>query len=92
MRRMLYYAYGADLDPSQMRQRCPQARYVNKARLDGYALCFPRWSDRRLHAVASIEEWRSCTPPHDTLPDDPHRAPCCPPAEIRRNVAVLDLT
>jgi gamma-glutamylcyclotransferase (GGCT)/AIG2-like uncharacterized protein YtfP len=55
MRRMLYSAYGADLDPTQMRQRCPQARYVNKARLDGYALCFPRWSHIRASAVASLE-------------------------------------
>ncbi len=55
MRRMLYFAYGSNLDPMQMRQRCQRARYVDKARLDGYRICFPRWSSIRGSAVASLE-------------------------------------
>ena len=52
---MLYFAYGSNLDPTQMRLRCPQARYVGKARLDGYRLCFPRWSTIRASAVVGLE-------------------------------------
>jgi gamma-glutamylcyclotransferase (GGCT)/AIG2-like uncharacterized protein YtfP len=55
VRRMLYFTYGSNLDPTQMRLRCPQARYVNKARLDGYRLCFPRWSKIRASAVVGLE-------------------------------------
>ena len=52
---MLYFAYGSNLDPTQMRLRCPEARYIGKARLDGYRLCFPRWSKIRASAVAGLE-------------------------------------
>lgn len=52
---MLYLAYGANLDPVQMRLRCPDARYVGKARLNGYRLCFPRRSIVRDSAVVGLE-------------------------------------
>ena len=51
---MLYFAYGSNLDLIQMRLRCPDVRYVGKARLDAYRLCFPRWSRIRESAVASF--------------------------------------
>jgi len=55
---MLYFAYGSNLDPTQMRVRCPQARDMARARLDGYRLCFPRWSAIRASALASLEPAR----------------------------------
>jgi hypothetical protein len=52
---MLYFAYGANLDASQMRLRCPEARYVGQASLDDYRFCFPVWSPIRQSALMSVE-------------------------------------
>jgi gamma-glutamylcyclotransferase (GGCT)/AIG2-like uncharacterized protein YtfP len=52
---MLYFAFGSNMDPAQMRQRCPGARAVGNGLLRGYRLCFPRLSDRRGCGVASVE-------------------------------------
>jgi gamma-glutamylcyclotransferase (GGCT)/AIG2-like uncharacterized protein YtfP len=52
---MYYFAYGSNLDPLQMRLRCPAAEFVSTAKLDGYRLCFPRKSFVRDCAVISIE-------------------------------------
>ncbi len=53
---MIYFAYGANIDPLQMRPRCPAAQVRGTARLDGYRLCFPRYSFVRQSALASIEK------------------------------------
>jgi hypothetical protein len=53
---MLYFAYGSNLDASQFRMRCPEARLLCKARLDGYRFCFPARSKVRESAVISIEK------------------------------------
>jgi gamma-glutamylcyclotransferase (GGCT)/AIG2-like uncharacterized protein YtfP len=53
---MIYFAYGANIDPQQMRLRCRRARTLGPARLDGWRLCFPRYSFIRQSALASIEE------------------------------------
>jgi hypothetical protein len=55
MRQMLYFAYGANLDATQMRLKCPEARHVGKARLDDYRFCFPIWSRIRQSGLISIE-------------------------------------
>jgi len=52
---MIYFAYGSNMDPAQMRARCAGSRPCGAAFLAGYRLAFPRWSPRRKHAVASIE-------------------------------------
>jgi gamma-glutamylcyclotransferase len=52
---MLYFAYGSNLDATQMRLRCPEARHVGKGRLDGYRFCFPVWSRIRQSGLISIE-------------------------------------
>ena len=43
----LYFAYGSNMDPLQMEQRCPGAVVIGPARLDGYRLAFvwdsPGW-------------------------------------------------
>ena len=38
----LYFAYGSNLNLGQMAVRCPQARVVGKAVLEGYELAFRR--------------------------------------------------
>ena len=37
---MLYFAYGSNMDPGQMRQRCPSARFVAVAKLPDHRLAF----------------------------------------------------
>ncbi len=52
---MLYFAYGSNLDATQMRLMCPEARYVTKARLEGFRLSFSLWSKVRRTPVVSLE-------------------------------------
>jgi gamma-glutamylcyclotransferase (GGCT)/AIG2-like uncharacterized protein YtfP len=52
---MLYFAYGTNLDATQMRLWCPEARFAGKARLDDYRFCFPVWSRIRQSGLISIE-------------------------------------
>lgn len=51
---MLYFAYGSNMDPEQMDARCPGARLLGAARLDGWRLTFDRFSERRGGHVADI--------------------------------------
>jgi gamma-glutamylcyclotransferase (GGCT)/AIG2-like uncharacterized protein YtfP len=52
---MIYFAYGSNLDRLQMSARCPRARFIGSARLHDYRLTFPRRSQVRDSAVASVE-------------------------------------
>ena len=52
---MIYFAYGSNMNPGQMAERCPQARTIGVARLVDYCLCFPRMSRARNCASAGIE-------------------------------------
>jgi len=52
---MLQFAYGSNLDFNQTRARCRSARFVSKALLPDYRLCFPRYGLARRCGVASIE-------------------------------------
>jgi hypothetical protein len=52
---MIYFAYGSNMDPEQMRRRCPGHKVLGRAFLPGYALCFPRRSPVRQCATAGIE-------------------------------------
>jgi hypothetical protein len=51
---MLYFSYGSNMDPSQIRRRCPSARFVTVALLPDHALTFPIRSPRRRCAAAGI--------------------------------------
>ena len=51
---MDYFAYGSNLDPAQMAERCPSATFVGRAVLEGHALAFTRWSTRRRCGVADV--------------------------------------
>ena len=46
-RRVLYFAFGSNLQRSQMVRRCPSAEAVSTARLDGYRLAFAGYSVSR---------------------------------------------
>jgi hypothetical protein len=51
---LLYFAYGANLDATEMRLRCPEARYVGRASLDDYRFCFPVWSHIRQSSLINV--------------------------------------
>ena len=51
---MDYFAYGSNLDPAQMAERCPSATFLGRAVLEGHALAFTRWSTRRRCGVADV--------------------------------------
>jgi hypothetical protein len=50
--RMMYFAYGSNMDWKQMRERCPSARFVCTALLPGHRLAFTRKSRDRGCGVA----------------------------------------
>lgn len=51
---MLYFAYGSNLDFTQMRSRCPSAQFVATALLPGHRLAFTRFSQKRGCGVADV--------------------------------------
>ena len=52
---MLYFAYGSNLDPEQMRSRCPSHRVVGLAELRDHRLVFPLFSQVWSGGVASVQ-------------------------------------
>lgn len=51
---MRYFAYGSNLDPVQMRARCPASSFLAVARLPDHALAFTRFAPRRGCGVADV--------------------------------------
>ncbi|MFN2321544.1 MAG: gamma-glutamylcyclotransferase family protein [Trueperaceae bacterium] len=51
---MHYFAYGSNLDPEQMAERCPSAAFLHRALLEDFELAFTRWSTRRRCGVADV--------------------------------------
>jgi gamma-glutamylcyclotransferase len=51
---MLCFAYGSNMDCSQMRERCPSASFFCVAKLNGYRLAFSRRSVKRGCGVADV--------------------------------------
>jgi hypothetical protein len=51
---MLYFAYGSNMDWSQMKERCPFAQFVCRAKLPLHRLAFTLRSCRRRCGVADI--------------------------------------
>jgi gamma-glutamylcyclotransferase (GGCT)/AIG2-like uncharacterized protein YtfP len=54
MSRILYFAYGANLEPRRFRRRCPGATAVARARLPDHRLAFTRYSRPERGGVADI--------------------------------------
>jgi gamma-glutamylcyclotransferase len=52
---MILFAFGANMNPGLMAERCPEFRTIGVARLMDYRLCFPRFSRARNCATASVE-------------------------------------
>ena len=53
---MLYFAYGSNMDPDQMRKRCPGCAFVAPARLPDHRLVFSRsWAAWGGAGVADIQ-------------------------------------
>ena len=51
---MLYFAYGSNLDPEQMRSRCPGSRPAGLAVLHDHRLTFPLFSARWNGGAAGV--------------------------------------
>ena len=51
---MLYFAYGSNMDAAQMKERCPCAKFVCRAKLPSHRLAFTLRSLRRRCGVADI--------------------------------------
>ena len=51
-----YFAYGSNMSYEQMKERCPDSKYVGIARLNGYKLDFTKMSTIRGGGVADIIE------------------------------------
>lgn len=49
---MLYFAYGSNMDPDQMKCRCPSAKCTCRAKLPDHRLAFTRKSSNRGCGVA----------------------------------------
>jgi hypothetical protein len=53
---MIYFAYGSNLNPAQMYERCPLHRTIGVAHLRNHRLVFPRFSPVRRCATAGLVE------------------------------------
>lgn len=51
---VLYFAYGSNMDPEQIKARCPDAELVGIGVLPDHALCFPRRSTKWNCGVSSV--------------------------------------
>lgn len=51
---MYYFAYGSNMDAGQMRERCPRARLLGPALLEGYRLGFTIYSPLRKCGCADV--------------------------------------
>ena len=51
----LYFAYGSNLNPAQMSERCPGHRVVGRASLEGYTLRFRGYGRDWAGAVGTVE-------------------------------------
>lgn len=58
MQRVLYLAYGSNLDAAQMRRRCPAATRLGKATLRNHELMFAGYSARWGGSVATVRRRR----------------------------------
>jgi len=52
---MLYFSYGSNLDPDQMRERCPAFRVVGLAALHDHRLVFPQYSPQWNCGTAGVQ-------------------------------------
>jgi len=53
---MLYFAYGSNMNHSQMLSRCPDSKFLQSAYIEEYALVYDGYSKTRNGPVANIVE------------------------------------
>jgi hypothetical protein len=51
---MIYFAFGSNMDPAQMKARCPSRKVLGRAVLPDHSLCFPRRSPIRNCGTAGL--------------------------------------
>ncbi len=51
---MLYFAYGSNLNHTQMKERCSGAKYPKKYTLKGYKLSFSHKTNHSIYGHANI--------------------------------------
>ena len=51
---MLYFAYGSNLNHSQMNYRCDNPQFIKKFNLRGYNLCFSNRTEEAVYGHANI--------------------------------------
>ena len=51
---MYYFAYGSNMNHKQMKERCPNSRFIEKARIDNYSLIFDGYSNFWKSSIANI--------------------------------------
>lgn len=54
MSEVLYFAYGSNMEPSQIQARCPGHRFLGVAEVPHYNLVFTRWSRSWKSGTADI--------------------------------------
>ncbi|MEM0134323.1 MAG: gamma-glutamylcyclotransferase family protein [Thermoplasmatales archaeon] len=52
--KVLYFAYGSNMNFNQMKERCPGSRFISKGYLEGFEFVFDGYSKRRNGAVANV--------------------------------------
>lgn len=52
--KILYFAYGSNLSHEQMKQRCPESKFIGRAILKNYKLIYDGYGPHRHGAVANI--------------------------------------
>jgi gamma-glutamylcyclotransferase len=96
MERVMYFAYGSNLDARQMRSRCASAEAAATAVLSNHALVFGGYSRRWGGAVATIVQTRGAEvegllyrlPPAELVTLDRYEG--CPLAYERLSMLVTD--
>lgn len=52
--KILYFAYGSNLNHEQMKQRCPESKFISRVVLKNYKLVYDGYGPHRHGAVANI--------------------------------------
>ena len=49
-----YFAYGSNMCSEQMKERCPESKFISTGYLEGYKFVYDGYSDKRRGAVANV--------------------------------------
>lgn len=55
----MYYAYGSNMNHKQMKERCPDSRFLKRVYLKGYRFVYDGYSVIRKGPVANIIETKN---------------------------------